>query len=303
MKKLKYFLLMSLLILGGCSSKSKEEVDISILCPSGAPALSLLEEYQNEHVTINTVSGSETLASEFVKNDSTYDIIIAPINLGCQLISKEQTTYRLAAVITWGNLYIIGQKDASLESTESFAAFGEGTVPQKIFTTVYDHFDPEVTYYNAVSDVMAQLVSGHITMGLVAEPIASVSINKAKENGIELQIMADLQEEYQKVTGSDTYGYPQAAIFVKEGCEDKVSSLLSRIEIFVNTTAIKEPEKIEELVTSIGEETLGVPNAKIAMNSWKRQNIHFDLAKDHEGDIKLLLEQFNITYQQNMLSH
>ncbi len=302
MKKIKYFLLACLLGLSGCASKSQEEQAISILCPTGAPALSLLEEYQNEHVTINTVSGSDVLASEFVKKDSEYDIIIAPINLGCQLISKDQTDYKLKAVITWGNLYIVGQEGASLDDPKNFAAFGEGAVPQKILTTVYPDFSSELTYFNAVSDVMAQLVSGHATIGIVAEPIASVTINKAKENNIELQIIADLQEEYQKATGSDSYGYPQAAIFVKSGCENKVEQLLSRIEAFVNKTVVDHPEKIEELINIVGEETLGVPNAKIAMNSWKRQNIHFDLAKEHEEDIKVFLEQFKITYQENMLS-
>ena len=45
---------------------------------------------------------------------------------------------------------------------------------------------------------------------MLAEPLASATIAKAKQSGMNLSVLVDLQKEY------GTQGYPQAAMFVKE---------------------------------------------------------------------------------------
>ena len=85
----------------------------------------------------------------------------------------------------------------------------------------------KVTYYNAVSDVQAQVLAGKCQYALMAEPAATATIGKAKQNGTTLKIVASLQELYQKQSGSIEAGYPQAAIFVKN--KDDVKDLLSKM--------------------------------------------------------------------------
>jgi len=301
MKKIIAFILTMSFILVGCST-SKKANEMKIMAPNGAPALSLVGVYDevNEKGEIKIVEGSELLSSELVKKDSEYDVIVAPINLGCQLIAKGQTDYRLAGVLTWGNLYLVENEGVT---NNQLAAFGEQAVPGKIFNIIKDSFDvtknANVTYYNAVSDVQAQVLAGKCQYALMAEPAATATIAKAKQNNVSLKVVASLQELYKKEMGSTESGYPQAAIFVKNSKD--VKDLLEKIDTFTNTDAVKEDNQIEALVEKIGAETFGVPNATIASKTWANQNIHYKDAASSKEDIQSILKQFNIEFNEDML--
>lgn len=285
--------LVALALMAGCSQAPKEPEKINVLAPQGAPALATVSIYNNEYASVTTVSGSDPLTAELAKSDSAYDVIIAPINLGAKMIEGGNTDYRMAAVVTWGNLYIVGT--AEYKEEEPFAAFGEKAVPGKILSKYgYDN----VTYFSSVQDVQAQLLSGKFQAGLMAEPAATATINKAKEQGITLKVLKDLQEE---TTASGLKGYPQAAIFVKASSAEKVDDALTKIETFLNEEA-SDQEALTTLIETAGVENLGVPNAKIAVASWERQNLHYVKANDAKTEIMEFLKLFNITFDDNMLS-
>ncbi|MFR6098893.1 hypothetical protein [Longibaculum muris] len=301
MKKILLMLMMVGVILTGCST-SKSADEMKILTPNGAPALSLVGVYEDvtKNGKINIVEGSDLVSSELMKADSEYDAIVAPINLGCQLLAKGKTDYKLAGVLTWGNLYLI--ENEGVQNNE-LAAFGEQAVPGMIFKLVKDSNDvmknAKVTYYNAVSDVQAQVLAGKVQYALMAEPAATATIAKAKQNGKTIKNIASLQELYQKQTNSKQAGYPQAAIFVKN--KEDVKELLVKLDEFTNKDAVKEDNNIEELVNKIGAETFGVPNAAIAAKTWKNQNIHYQEATAVKDDIQSILKTFHIEYSDDML--
>lgn len=301
MKKILLMLMMVGVILTGCST-SKSADEMKILTPNGAPALSLVGVYEDvtKNGKINIVEGSDLVSSELMKADSEYDAIVAPINLGCQLLAKGKTDYKLAGVLTWGNLYLV--ENEGVQNNE-LAAFGEQAVPGMIFKLVKDSNDvmknAKVTYYNAVSDVQAQVLAEKVQYALMAEPAATATIAKAKQNGKTIKNIASLQELYQKQTNSKQAGYPQAAIFVKN--KEDVKELLVKLDEFTNKDAVKEDNNIEELVNKIGAETFGVPNAAIAAKTWKNQNIHYQEATAVKDDIQSILKTFHIEYSDDML--
>ena len=301
MKKILLMLMMVGVILTGCST-SKSADEMKILTPNGAPALSLVGVYEDvtKNGKINIVEGSDLVSSELMKADSEYDAIVAPINLGCQLLAKGKTDYKLAGVLTWGNLYLV--ENEGVQNNE-LAAFGEQAVPGMIFKLVKDSNDvmknAKVTYYNAVSDVQAQVLAGKVQYALMAEPAATATIAKAKQTGKTIKNIASLQELYQKQTNSKQAGYPQAAIFVKN--KEDVKELLVKLDEFTNKEAVKEDNNIEELVNKIGAETFGVPNAAIAAKTWKNQNIHYQEATAVKDDIQSILKTFHIEYSDDML--
>ena len=301
MKKILLMLMMVGVILTGCST-SKSADEMKILTPNGAPALSLVGVYEDvtKNGKINIVEGSDLVSSELMKADSEYDAIVAPINLGCQLLAKGKTDYKLAGVLTWGNLYLV--ENEGVQNNE-LAAFGEQAVPGMIFKLVKDSNDvmknAKVTYYNAVSDVQAQVLAGKVQYALMAEPAATATIAKAKQNVKTIKNIASLQELYQKQTNSKQAGYPQAAIFVKN--KEDVKELLVKLDEFTNKEAVKEDNNIEELVNKIGAETFGVPNAAIAAKTWKNQNIHYQEATAVKDDIQSILKTFHIEYSDDML--
>ena len=251
MKKLFKYLLcfMMLTTVVGCSggTNSSDESDTAnILCPVGAPSLAFVSEYENitENGKIDFVDGSDQLVAELSKDNSEYDIIVAPINLGAKLIASDQSDYRIQAVITWGNLYLVGTSKEALSQTGELALFGEGAVPQLIVEATNIETSLTPTYYQSATLVQQQLLAGNVQVGLLAEPLASATIAKAKQSGLELSIITDLQESY----GED--GYPQAAIFVKEG--KNYDSLFSKIDEFTNNGY----DGLKEDLENIGIETL-----------------------------------------------
>ncbi|MFR7592898.1 MAG: hypothetical protein ACLUVC_15815 [Longibaculum sp.] len=300
MKKIITLLLMMSFVLAGCSSNTKKADEMKVLTPNGAPALSLLGVYEDiqKNGEVKIVEGSDLLSSEFVKKESEFDAIIAPINLGCQLIAKGKTDYKLAGVLTWGNLYLVQNKDVN---NNELAAFGQQAVPGKIFSLVKDSSqamkDAKVTYYNAVSDVQAQVLAGKVQYALMAEPAATATIAKAKQAGTTLEIVTSLQELYQKKMNSKEAGYPQAAIFVKN--KDDVKDLLDKIDTFTNGK--NDEQSLIKLIDQIGAETFGVPSSAIAAKTWTNQNIHYKDASTIKEDIQSILKQFKIEYSDEML--
>lgn len=285
-------------LLVGCTPSKKES--IKVLAPTGAPALSLVEQVSLNENQIDFVTGSEVLSAELVKTDSEYDIIYAPVNLGCKMIQNGKSTYRLAAVITWGNLYVVGTKEGLINPTK-FTSFGEGTVVDFVLKNALDMSKYEVEYFSSAQEVQTQLLTGKTNLAMLAEPAVTATIQKAKQNNIELYELGNLQYLYQTNTNSETEGFPQAAIFVKEGSETKVRKFIKSIESWTNVTAVNTPEKIEQLVDSVGAETLGVPSALISKNTWDRQNIKYVDASTCTQDLETFLSLMGITYSKEML--
>ena len=220
------------------------------------------------------------------------------------MIEAGKSPYRLKAVITWGNLYLVGTSENALNEEGTFATFGEGSVTDFVLRQAVDldNITPEIVMYSSAQDVQGALLSGNANCGMLAEPAVTATIQKAKEQGIELQVIENLQTAYQEKMGTDLEGFPQAAIFVKEGSEDKCANVISTIETFVNETAVNDPDKIVELVDAIGADTLGVPSAAISKATWERQNIHYVEASECTDDLTTLLSLMNIEFSEEMLS-
>lgn len=290
MKRL-ILLLCCLLTLSGCSKPQTQE-KLNILCPSGAPSLALTSIYDQHNITI--VEGTDMLIAELSKPDSSYDIIIAPINLGTKLISTSKTDYRLDSVLTWGNLYLVGTSEDDLKDTGEIALFGAGAVPEKIYTNSNIETTLTPNYYNGGSFVQSQLLLQKAKIGMLPEPLVSATIAKAKQSNLELKIIADLQELYAKNKGLE-YGYPQAAIFCKDN--KKVAPVLKEIEKYSQN----DFEGIKENIDAIGVDTLKLPSTEITVKSLPKQNIKYKKAKDCEKEIETFLKDFNITYDHSML--
>ena len=84
-----------------------------VTSPNGAPGLALAilaaENPDDYHYV-----AADTIAAEFAAANA--DFLIVPINAGAKLFKAGKSGYRLAAVVTWGNLYFATQRpDFQLE--------------------------------------------------------------------------------------------------------------------------------------------------------------------------------------------
>lgn len=288
----------------GCSTNSTNSSDsnssndstLSVLCPTGAPALASLGLAENG-AQMEYVEGQDLLVSELSKTDSDYDMIIAPINVGVRTW-KEAGSYELDGVLTWGNLYLVSELPEWNEPDQSLALFGEGAVPGMVFSNLYPEVKAQTEYYPSVAEASATLVSGKAHTALLAQPVAAGAIAKAKENGTEFFVVEDLQETWQTIHQSDHKGYPQAALFVKKGKAGEYSQAISSLKEWISKA---DSSTIEAAVDKYTADTLGVPNAKLAASTWTQQNIDFVEAKTAQKDIEDFLAIFNIELPEDIV--
>ena len=286
----------------GCSAQPVEWENLSILSPKGAPALSLVPLIQENKDSIEFVDGADILSAELIKGDK--DMIIAPVNLGAALSKKDSNPYRLYGIVTWGNLYLVSN-DTVLSENEPIALFGEQAVPGLVFNAIKDKLELNFlsTAFNAVTDVQGQLLSKSFNIGLMAEPLVTATIAKAKtlESPINLSVYKDLQVLWQEKTGFENY--PQAAIYIKADIsEDKLKQVEARLELMMayNIEVNDKPSILETDITEDLSQTLGVPVAKVLVQAWERMNVNVVKADENKEAIEAFLELFKLNGLENL---
>ena len=294
MKKILLLLIVSFLLLSGCTKV--KQIELSILTPTGAPAVALVPLMADKTLDkITVVDGAETIGAALVKGN--YDVIVAPINLGMSLAAKGNSDYILYGILTWGNLYVVGDETAALTQAGDIALFGQAAVPQKIWDTVKSKLGNvrKAIYFNAVSDVQVQLLSKKVNLGLMAEPAMSATIAKAKAQGLNLKVVADLQTAWKSVTGLNNY--PQAGLFIKKNGNINVrltvDARFKQIGTFVKTVSA-DPQKVIAAVDEVGASTIGVASSALIATAWNRMNIKIVKAQDAVAEINAFMKLFGM---------
>ena len=89
MKKVLFTLLvlLSLFMFVGCAKEKEEYEKISVIMPTGTPALALAnyvkEAVDTDSADVSLVAGADLLKSAFINKDK--DIIVDPVNLGAMM--------------------------------------------------------------------------------------------------------------------------------------------------------------------------------------------------------------------------
>lgn len=303
MKKiiLSLFIFVLALVVTSCTITEDNgiEEELSIIMPTGTPALALAEfAMTNDYVKEEVVAGSDPLVAAFTSKS--HDVIVAPINLGAKMYATYQE-YVLYKTFVWGNLYL-----ASKNPINSFKeldgkkviAFGKNSTPDIVMQALLKHhsdINVTVDYVADVSEANTLLASGKAEIIVTAEP--SISKLKSKLN---LSVL-DLQEEWAKMTGNESY--PQAGIFVKKSVMNKkyVKDALNDMkEAVINANA--NPSNCAEYAVglhtsfeSLGKEVLtnAIPNChyqilesdKEAVNYYLQMMIDLGFAKQMGGSL------------------
>ena len=216
MKKILAMMMALVLTMSLCAFSAAEGADISgltVTTPGGAPALALAAMAVENPGQYTTVA-ADTIAAAFAGKEA--DFIIAPLNAGAKLYKAGKSTYKLAAVVSWGNLYIAAQRD-ELKPEDLNGAditlFGENTINASVvlYALQANGITPaKVEYLAGAAETQALLLSGDAdTFVMTAEP--AVTAAKMKDETISSVPVNDL---YKEVTGFD--GFTQAGLFVRE---------------------------------------------------------------------------------------
>ena len=272
MKKLISVILALVLMLGCAAAESGA---MKLTAPAGAPALAVAT-LAAENPENYTFVAADTIGAEFAKNET--DFIIAPINAGAKLFKAGKSTYRLAAVVTWGNLYIASQKaDFTLESLNGaqVTLFGENTINASVVLAVLEAkgIQPAaVSYLSGAAETQAELLSNPEAIVVTADP--AVTAAKIKNENVKT---ISVQELLKEAFGTD--GYAQAGLFVRA---DTLAADEAGVKAFLD--AVKDAaDKAETDVKAMAEAAVKLeilPNAKVAEAAIPGCSIRFTAAAE-----------------------
>ena len=290
MKKLLSLLLagVTVLSLAACgSSKNAEELSkvdtsaVKVSAPNGAPGVALAA-IAVENPDNYTFIAAETITAEF--SNATADFIIAPINAGAKLYKMGKSEYKLAAVVSWGNLYLASQRENfKLEDINGakVVLFGENTINSSIalYALKENGITPgSVEYLASAANTQSLLLTDPEAIVLTAEPALTAA--KTKNDKITGYSVNDL---YKKATGND--GFAQAGLFVNpktaEAQPDIVKAYLKKAEESA-TKCTTELQTVAEAAASLGI----LPNAKGAEKAIPNCAVKFMAAKDAKSQIE-----------------
>ena len=266
---------LTLLIMVGCNSDDYEKLEVVV--PNGAPSIAQIhtqyEASKNDDflLDVDLVFGADPLRSAFV--NASYDVIIAPINLGSVLYQNADAPYQLALPITFGNLHIVSQQSIdSLEDLdgETIIVFGENTVPAitlDILLSLTDFNEaPSITYVDSVDVASAKIQADEDAIALMAEPAKS-ALNMQLDSLYSIDIQSIWQTHFEQD------GYPQAGVFVhtdadSDSIDHYLESLKESIDL-VNNDIPKTLERAEALDFPFPNPVIenAIPNSHIRYTS------------------------------------
>ena len=259
MKKIIAFVL-GLMMVFGMVSMAAGEGGFTLTAPSGAPAIAVARLAQ-ENPENYTFIAADTIAAAFASADS--DFIIAPINAGAKLYKAGKSTYKLAAVMTWGNLVFASQKEnfgLSDINGAKITLFGENTINASValYVLAQEGLQPEsVEYLAGAAQTQQLLVSDPEAIVMTAEP--AVTAAKMKFDTV---VSYPLNNELAFVSGHD--GFAQAGLFVKA---ETLASDPEGVKAYLETVraAADETATDVEAVAKAAVALEILPNEKVAV--------------------------------------
>lgn len=268
-----------------CGPKTSTTDKLKVFAPDGAPALALSGMLAEDGDKYDfTVVASSSIGSKLV--DGSADLAIVPTNAAVNLYNKGKD-YRIAALATVGNLYLIGKGDFTLSDLtgKTLGVFGQNNVPDLVLRALLSDNDMETVvsdeavagkvalkYFADGPAVMQAIKKDIVPFGLLPEPAATAALGN-----IDGAKLLDVQAERQKITGS--YGFPQAVLVVKGSLlEDRkadVDAFLTRYAT-LGTWAEEHPQEAVAAVSAHMAEGVEASIKALTKETAKRCNIRVD---------------------------
>lgn len=260
-------MIFSTILAVGCSDEKENEKKYSIILPAGTPLIALGDLIDNPNFDFTIVNGQDPLLTAFTQNE--YDLIIAPINLGAKLFISETSQYKMKAIITTNNTYLISKNEINSIndlSNKKVLAFGNGSAPALALSCALDinKIDCEVNYKNSAADVITMYTSLNDDNDyyLSAEPNITKIEDKTNKSINKLDVSEIIKEEVPVLI--------QACLFVNpnSNVDEKIISLIKENINTMNELPSEYAKKIinkNEFFTGLGESVLTkcIPNSNI----------------------------------------
>ncbi|MBO4855771.1 MAG: hypothetical protein J5511_00155 [Bacilli bacterium] len=303
-------LLIPALLVTGCNHKQQKEEDyklnLSIAAPSGAPSVCLYKYLADESkVEIRSPEEASGIAAYMATGAK--DIIILPTNAGVQQIAKNNANYKIAACITFGNLFIAAtghDDDGVMNGDDYVVLIQQNNVPDKLFQYCYGDLNLTNTHYlTQASNVKNVVATGKnpedsnadVDYVLVAEPAFAAG----KSQNANATQYASIQEVYKTKSGNKEI--TQASVFVSNNANvEEVNKFLAALEKDINEF-VADPSVIDKYVEGFDQVTFaakfGVGNAqllKTLTTNGNRMGVGYKNALENKANIDQFLSMWPV---------
>ena len=302
MKKYLAILVTVILIVSLCALCACDNGDeLTLYVPDGAPALSVAKIINDKSVGKQPVKAVVTTGEDVVAKcgSGEAEMAVLPTNAAVK-ICNQRNDYCLFSVNVYGVLYIVGTERIDSISDlqgKTLHSIGLGNTPEYVFKTICDVQNVKYTGENAIdiqykadaSAINPLILNGSAKFALIGEPAVTQLITNAQKKNIEVNTLFDLQELWQRATGSEVKGYPQASMIVKKDLlTDKFAKEL--------TTALSEnADYISANCNALNALLKGVGSAldiNYTAELLGRCNLTFIAAHSAKADIEKYLSTF-----------
>lgn len=300
MKKQKILLIaIPLLAMSACAPlTSTNENYKKVISPSGAPAICFYNQANSGNFDTNSTP-SNVMAQLMTDN---YGMVVFDFYNGLKVIKNNNANYKLARILTGGNLYLVGiDKTEAPTKDDTIVSFGQNLLPDLAYKKLYskDIID-NTTYVNGVSDAAAVLASGvyegqEVDYVVIAQPalFATMSNKDAPTYG-RLTVIDNLKGKWKEQYNQDAI--PQAGLFVhntyyqanKQYFDNEFALLDERIDTAINdvntvkTTMDEQMPNLEDQKNFFGfnsnvaknvQDNANTPNGFALVNAEEAANI------------------------------
>ncbi len=269
------------------SACGKDEYKLSVVAPQGAPAVSVSALAVADTANYSFIDANN-ISEQFTSNEK--DIIIAPVNAGAKLYKLGKSTYKLGAVVTWGNLYFATQR-ADIQSVTDLAGkditlFGENTINSSLarYVLTNKNIEPNYKYLGSAANTKELLASDANSIVMTAEPALTAVTNQLKQNGKTVKAFA-ISDLYKEISDAE---FTQAALFIKndaiENHKEVVNDFLDSVKASCDLVT-NDVEKAANNIITLGN--TGLPSAlPVLKTALPKCNIKFVDAKDSKKQLE-----------------
>lgn len=286
-------------VMCGCNEEVTRPDSLSIIAPTGAPAVAFYNYSEDSHFVTN--SEPSNIVPLMLKGEK--DVVVLPTNVGINAINNKKAPYKIAATITFGNVYVAKtghDDDGVMDKDDYIVLFQQNSIPDLLFHSIYgDALNEGIHYVDTVSYAAQCLKTGKdvtrkneaVDYVLIAEPAFTKVMGDKRESSFYVDIQKEYGIRY-------TTGIFQASVFVNNNSDPKlIEDFLSCLKDDVKK-GIANPGLIKDgLAKNEKPGTFYGVEPELAEKVTKDGNgmgLGFEYAKDKKEAIDNYLKIFNI---------
>lgn len=295
------FILLFVMTLASCNENENNESglegptnEIKIILPNGTPYVALGGLIGTDNISIDPVQGPDNLKTALASGS--HDIVIAPVNLGATLYGKGVSKYKLAAVVTMNNAYIVTKEENNLTGLsdlvgQKVAAFGQTGIPGSLLTKLYN--DNENLDINNVSFTLAS--SSAVYSAFVGGSLEEKYVLMSEPEISRMAIKDNIKVKKLDLCSLLGVDVAQACIYVNPNSayQDDIAKVLELIK--ENIKSLNEnPTAYVEKIIALDRNFEGT-GKEVLINSIPTSNIVYKEASEAKTIVEAILTILNIS--------